>query len=110
MDEHRCQFREIEHTADLGVSKSPPLIFLRLFAASGEGLVCLIADPQNIDPPSRVVVSASGDGREELLHAWLCELLANSILTGLSAKLCLSSQHHGRSGGWNNRARRETWT
>jgi hypothetical protein len=33
-------------------------------------------------------VSASGDGPEELLHAWLCELLAKFNIEDLVGKNC----------------------
>jgi SHS2 domain-containing protein len=75
MAEPPASFKEIEHTADLGVEITAAT-FPALLAASGEALFVLIADPQNLDLRDEIVVSASGHGPEELLHAWLCELLA----------------------------------
>jgi SHS2 domain-containing protein len=58
----------------------------------GEALFALIADPRNIDPIEEVNVFASGDEREELLHAWLCELLARFNIEGLVDKKCSIDQ------------------
>ena len=49
MNDDRGTFREIEHTADLGIETTAADL-PRLFAATGEGLFSLIADPENIDP------------------------------------------------------------
>jgi SHS2 domain-containing protein len=75
MAEPPSSFREIEHTADLGVEVTAAT-FPALLAASGEALFALIADPRDIALREEIIVSASGDEPEELLHAWLCELLA----------------------------------
>jgi SHS2 domain-containing protein len=39
-----------------------------------------------------IVVSASGDGPEELLHAWLCELLAQFNINGFVGRSCAIDQ------------------
>lgn len=80
-------FREIEHTADLGIeveAKDLPA----LFASAGEALFSLIADPATIEDRQSLALSAAGDAPEELLHAWLCELLAAFNVNGLVAKSC----------------------
>ena len=80
-------FREIEHTADLGIEaegESPA----ELFTAAAEGLYALIADPAEIEPKHAISVSAVGDGWEELLQAWLSELLAEFNLRGFIGKQC----------------------
>jgi SHS2 domain-containing protein len=80
-------FREIEHTADLGIEaegESPA----ELFTAAAEGLYALIADPAGIQTRQAISVSAVGDGWEELLQAWLSELLAEFNLRGFIAKQC----------------------
>ena len=64
------------------VSNPPPLI-CRLFAAAGEGLFSLIADPQNIDPRDHVAVSALAPAPKKLLHAG-CEIVSQFNLDGLS--------------------------
>jgi SHS2 domain-containing protein len=91
MAELPASFKEIEHTADLGVEITAAT-FPALLAASGEALFALIADPQNIDLRDEIVVSASGDGPEELLHAWLCELLAQFNIEGFIGKNCAIDQ------------------
>jgi SHS2 domain-containing protein len=91
MAEPPASFKEIEHTADLGVEITAAT-FPALLAASGEALFVLIADPQNIDLRDEIVVSASGHGPEELLHAWLCELLAQFNIEGFIGKNCAIDQ------------------
>lgn len=92
MAEPPASFKEIEHTADLGVEITAAT-FPALLAASGEALFALIADPENIEIREEIVVSASGDGPEELLHAWLCELLAKFYIEGLVQELRDRSDH-----------------
>lgn len=91
MAEPPASFKEIEHTADLGVEIIAGT-FPALLTASGEALFALIADPENIEIQEEIVVSASGDGPEELLHAWLCELLAKFNIEGLVGKNCAIDQ------------------
>ena len=88
MNDDRGTFREFEHTADLGI-ESTAADLPRLFAATGEGLFSLIADPENINPREQVAVSAVGAGAEELLHAWLRELLSQFNLDGFVGKTCI---------------------
>lgn len=84
-------FREIEHTADLAVEITATS-FSALLAASGEALFTLIADLENIDMREEIAVSASGVGPEEVLHAWLCELLARFNIDGFVGKNCAIDQ------------------
>ena len=91
MAEPPASFREIEHTADLAVEITGET-FPDLLAASAEALFTLIADPENIEMRDEIAVSASGDGPEELLHAWLCELLARFNIDGFVAKNCAIDQ------------------
>ena len=91
MAEPPATFREIEHTADLAV-ETTGITFPDLLAVSGEALFTLIADPENIEVRDEIVVSASGDGPEELLHAWLCELLAQFNIDGFVGKNCTIDQ------------------
>ena len=87
MSEKRKAFREIEHTADLGIEVEATNL-PQLFAAAGEAFYAVIADPTGIELTKEVTVSAKGEGWEELLHAWLCELLAQFNLNGYVGKLC----------------------
>lgn len=87
MAERKRGFREIEHTADLGIEaegEDPA----ELFIAAAEGLYALIADPAEIEPRQAISVAATGDGWEELLQAWLSELLAQFNLGGFIGKQC----------------------
>ena len=80
-------FREIEHTADLGIEVEAADL-AGLFTSAGEALFSLIADPASIEERQSLTLSAGGDGPEELLHAWLCELLAQFNVSGFVAKRC----------------------
>jgi protein archease len=83
----RRSFREIEHTADLGIEaegENPA----ELFTAAAEGLYALIADPSGIEARRAISVSATGGDWEELLQAWLSELLAEFNVKGFIGKNC----------------------
>jgi len=84
-------YREIEHTADLGIEVNAADL-PSLFACAGEALFTLIADPASVEGRESITLSAVGDDHEELLHAWLCELLAQFNVGGFVAKSCNVSQ------------------
>lgn len=75
MGPEQSSYRQIEHTADLGIEVTADGLS-SLFAASGEALYALIADPATVESRVTLPISATGNGVEELLHGWLCELLA----------------------------------
>ena len=87
MNSDRATYREIEHTADLGFEVSAPDLSA-LFASAGEALYGLIADPATVENRQTIDLSVTGDNIEELLHAWLCELLALFNLQGFVGKRC----------------------
>ena len=87
MAEEKTAFREIEHTADLGIEVEG-VDLPSLFSAAGRALYGLIADPGGIELKEEIAVSATGEGWEELFHAWLCELLAQFNLKGFVGKRC----------------------
>lgn len=87
MSSEKAVLREIEHTADLGFEMTASDL-PTLFASAGEALYELIADLGEIEIREEVAVSAAGDNREELLHAWLCELLARFNVNGFIGKRC----------------------
>ena len=87
MNSDRGSFREIEHTADLAIEVTASNL-AGLFATAGEALFALIADPVGIEPRDKIAVTATGAGPEELLHAWLRELLAQFNLSGFVAVRC----------------------
>jgi SHS2 domain-containing protein len=87
MLEVKRSVREIEHTADLGfeVEAADPA---DLFKLAGEAFYRLIADTAGIEPKEEIKISATAENWEELLHAWLCELLAQFNLRGFIGKQC----------------------
>lgn len=87
MANRKKAFREIEHTADLGIEVEEADL-PGLFSSAGEALYGLIADPSKMELKEEIAVSATGDGWEELFHAWLCELLAQFNLKGFVGKRC----------------------
>ncbi len=87
MAERKRGFREIEHTADLGI-EAEGATPADLFAAAAEGFYSLIADTAGVEPNQEIQVEASGSGWEELLQAWLSELLAEFNLRGFVGKDC----------------------
>jgi SHS2 domain-containing protein len=91
MAEPPSSFREIEHTADFGVEVTAAT-FPALLAASGEALFALIADPRDIHLREEIIVCASGDEPEQLLHAWLCELLARFNIESFVGGKCAIHQ------------------
>ncbi len=87
MAEPQADIRDLEHTADLGVEVTADSLS-SLFAASGQALFGLMANLQHIEIKEEIRVSATGQGSEELLHGWLCELLAQFNISGFIAKSC----------------------
>ena len=87
MNEAKRSVREIDHTADLGfeVEAADPA---GLFKLAGEAFYGLIADTAGIELREDIKLSATADNWEELLHAWLCELLAQFNLRGFIGKQC----------------------
>jgi SHS2 domain-containing protein len=91
MGNERWTYREIEHTADLGIELTAPDL-PALFASAGEALYGLIVDTAAIYSREDISVLATGDGTEELLHEWLSELLALFNVRGFIGKRCEISQ------------------
>jgi SHS2 domain-containing protein len=83
----KASFREIEHTADLAVELTADDL-PSLFSVAAEALYSLIADPSTIEMREEITVSATGDKPDDLLHAWLCELLALFNVEGFVCKRC----------------------
>ncbi|HEU4341682.1 MAG TPA: archease [Candidatus Binatia bacterium] len=103
MSNERSSYRQIEHTADLGVEVTAPDL-AGLFAAAGEALYALIVDPETIESRDVETVTATGNGPEELLHGWLCELLALFNIKSFIGKRCevvriSENQIEGKIGG-----------
>lgn len=99
LNEPKTGLREIEHTADLGIEVDAPDLPL-LFASAGEALYGLIADTSSIASKETVTVAATGTSWEELLHAWLCELLAQFNLNNfIGRKVEIKSLESKRAQG-----------
>jgi len=87
MNETKRSVREIEHTADLGFEVEAADA-AELFKLAGEALYGLIAETAGIEPKEEIKILATAENWEELLHAWLCELLAQFNLCGFIGKQC----------------------
>ena len=87
MNEAKRSVREIDHTADLGFEVEAA-DSAELFKLAGEAFYALIADPAGVEPKKEIEISATAENWEELLHAWLCELLAQFNLKGFIGKQC----------------------
>jgi len=83
--------REIEHTADLAIEVTANDL-PTLFSAAGQALYAFIADLATIEVREERSVSVGADSVEELLHSWLCELLAQFNLAGFIGKRCEVTQ------------------
>src|SRR3954466_13347656 len=81
----RRGFREIEHTADLGIEAEGETA-AELFTAAAEGLYSLIVDPAGIAAKEEISIGVAGESWEDLLQAWLSELLAAFNLRGFVGK------------------------
>lgn len=77
-------FREIDHTADVGIiveAASPS----RLFEKAGLAMYALMTGPASVATRERRTVAAGADGWTELLQRWLTELLALFCADGFVA-------------------------
>jgi SHS2 domain-containing protein len=88
-------FVEIEHTADIAIEVTSETL-AGLFATSAKALFSLIADPVTIEPREEIAVSVSAGNTEDLLHAWLSELLAQFNLTGFIGSDCRINATNGK--------------
>ena len=70
----RPPYEVLEHTADVGL-KVYGRTLPDLFANAARGLVSLALEPQSVEAKDRLALSARGSDLEELLVAWLSEIL-----------------------------------
>ena len=70
----RPPFEVLEHTADVGL-KVYGRTLPDLFANAARGLVSLALEPHSVEAKDRLALSARGSDLEELLVAWLSEIL-----------------------------------
>ncbi|MCZ6603259.1 MAG: archease [Planctomycetota bacterium] len=68
------RYRLIDHTADIGFELEAPTL-KELFVRSAEALLSVIADLSKVEERVTYVVQADGFNREELLVAFLGEVL-----------------------------------
>jgi SHS2 domain-containing protein len=77
-------FREIEHTADLGIeveADTPDELFRR----AGLALFSLMVTLEKVEPREEREVRAQAEGWEDLLHDWLSRLLCGFLQEGFIA-------------------------
>ncbi len=67
-------YEVIEHTADIGI-RSYGRTREELFAHMAQGMFSLIVPPEQVQPRSTVSITATADGWDRLLVAWLRELV-----------------------------------
>lgn len=67
-------FRPLDHTADKSIEVWGPTL-PDLFAAAAEGMFGGSADPARVPPEQEWSVQVQAASLEDLLHAWLSELL-----------------------------------
>jgi SHS2 domain-containing protein len=79
-------FREIEHTADLGIeveADTPGELFRR----AGLALFSLMVNVEKVEPRTEREESVQAEGWEDLLHDWLSRLLSNFLQEGFIAAM-----------------------
>ena len=76
IEKHREEerYREIDHTADTGIEVFGSSL-KELFTNAATGFVDTLTDPENIEPKDSLEISVRAGDIEELLVAWLSELL-----------------------------------
>jgi len=78
-------FRQFEHTADLGIEVEADSR-AELFEAAGLALFSLMVDTSSVRATETRAISAQGEDEEELLRAWLHELLLAFAIGGFVAR------------------------
>ena len=77
-------FREIEHTADLGIEVEADSA-ADLFSCAGLALFSLMVRPEGVKAREIREETVSAEGWEALLHEWLSRLLHRFLLDGFIA-------------------------
>jgi SHS2 domain-containing protein len=77
-------FREIEHTADIGIEIEADTA-TELFRRAGLALFSLMVSPEGVEPREEREESVQAEGWEDLLHDWLSCLLRNFLQDGFIA-------------------------
>ena len=74
MSDPRDDFEILDHTADLGLRAHGPDLS-SLFSNAARGMFSVITDLDSIQPTQPVPVSLNAESLDDLLVAWLSELL-----------------------------------
>ena len=77
-------FREIEHTADLGIEVEADSA-ADLFSCAGLALFSLMVRPEGVKARDVWEVTVSAEGWENLFHTWLSHLLHRFLQDGFIA-------------------------
>lgn len=77
-------FREIEHTADLGIEVEAETSG-ELFRRAGLALFALMVSPEGIEAREQRSEDVQAEGWEDLLHDWLSRLLCSFLQDGFIA-------------------------
>jgi SHS2 domain-containing protein len=77
-------FREIEHTADLGIEVEADTL-ADLFRCAGLALFSLMVNLENVQPCEEKFISIQAENWEELFHDWLSRLLREFLQDGFIA-------------------------
>lgn len=77
-------FREIEHTADLGIEVEAETSG-ELFRRAGLALFALMVSPEGIEAREQRSEDVQAEGWEDLLHDWLSRLLRSFLQDGFIA-------------------------
>ncbi|MGE0681901.1 MAG: archease [Candidatus Binatia bacterium] len=77
-------FREIEHTADLGIEVEAETT-ADLFRCAGLALFSFMVNLENVQPHEERFVTVQAEDWEELFHDWLSHLLREFLQNGFIA-------------------------
>jgi SHS2 domain-containing protein len=77
-------FREIEHTADIGIELEADTA-AELFRRAGLALFSLMVSPEGVEPREEREELVHAEGWEDLLHDWLSRLLHSFLQDGFIA-------------------------
>ena len=77
-------FREIEHTADIGIELEADTA-TELFRRAGLALFCLMVSLEGVEPREEREELVYAEGWEDLLHDWLSRLLRTFLQDGFIA-------------------------
>ena len=77
-------FREIEHTADVGIEVEADTA-ADLFCCAGRALFLLMVNLAHVQPREERLVFVQAENREELFHDWLSHLLREFLQDGFIA-------------------------